>query len=318
MRLGLTLTMLLTGCMGTLTDLNGGAGGTGGLGGGGLGGGGLGGAGGDSGAGGVAPMGLETAPIAVAAGTNTIPLGRVGLVGATITFKAEVQTLGLQMSDLLLTSGTEGAHVLHPLFIVQKTSGNVPDPTDALSALDVMVPAASTKPLSTGPIVIPGFAVGDGLLVRFQLAEGMPAGAGGTGGAAGRAGAGAGGRGGAGGAGGAGGTSAATPCTNVGAFTQYATPVLRANCTSCHGDPNNAAAQTALNLASVQVDTVTQQTAGCNLVKRKMSANAAASPLFAVCNPPQAAAAGHPFNFGGDVNAYNAFRGQVLLWYVAE
>jgi len=240
----------------------------------------------------------ETPSFAPILGDNSVDLGPLGLVGSTLTFRAELLAAGLYLSSIQVTAGASGARLVHPLFVVWKAGVPQPDPVDSFSGLDLSIQPGGSATLGTGTLVLVSFAAGDQLSVTFESAEPTvaqqpdggvmgPIDAGSLGGG----------------------------CRSVAAFTQYAQPQLAQACANCHSGGNGSATN-AFDMTRIGDLTPEGQAAACGQsLSRIHRDDPNASSLFTTTAP---GGGGHPFRFNGDAARYDQFRSQILLWIVQE
>jgi len=240
----------------------------------------------------------ETPSFAPILGDNSVDLGPLGLVGSTLTFRAELLAAGLYLSSIQVTAGASGARLVHPLFVVWKAGVPQPDPVDSFAGLDLSVQPGGAATLASGTLVLVAFAAGDQLSVTFESAEPTvaqvpdggvvgPVDGGGLGGG----------------------------CRNVAAFTQYAQPQLAQACANCHSGGNGSATN-ALDMTRIGDLTPEGQAIACGQSLSRINRDDPnASSLFTTTAP---GGRGHPFRFNGDAARYDQFRSQILLWIVQE
>lgn len=242
----------------------------------------------------VAAGGEETAvemdPFQPVAGLNSIDLGVVGLTGSSISFRMEPLAVGMYLSEIMLSAGPDGAHLVHPLFVVWQADGPEPDPIDRFAGLDLALASGQSQMVGGGTAVFVDVAPDSMLSLHFELAEASAGGAGGGGGPAG--------------------------CTEVAAFTASARPALSASCVSCHGGANSSATN-ATNMTKVDDLSAEGQAAACaQILSRVNLADPVNSGIFVAPDP--GSGAGHPFKFNGDPNAFAAFRASLTQWIDQE
>lgn len=230
----------------------------------------------------------ETAAFAPVIGINTVDLGQIGLPGSSVTFRLEKLTVGLYISELMVTAGTGGAHLVHPLFVTWEEGVATPDPVDRFAGLDLNVDETEQAMIGGGTLVLVDVAQDAQLSIHFVTAE--PANGG----------------------------PIVPPggCKDVAAFTASAQPTLAANCASCHAG-GNAAATGATDMTRLGDLTPEGQAAACGqILSRVTLADPINSGIFLAPDPNSGA--GHPFKFGGNVTTFNGFRDALLVWINAE
>ncbi len=164
-----------------------------------------------------------------------------------------------------------------------------PDPTDSFSNVEQTVEIGESQPLGPGLLVLTNWQNGAKLSVAFEVIEVLSA-QGGTGGL---------------GPGDGG-------CAALDSFNASAQDLLQQSCFGCHGG-NNGQATAAVDMSELQANPAI----ACAQVKNRVSpADPPASQLFITTDPGGNAA--HPFKFGGDANAFNAFRQSTSIWISAE
>ncbi len=90
--------------------------------------------------------------------------------GASLQFVAMPYPGGLYLSELQLTAGPSGLHVVHPLFVSRPTADTqVLDPVDRFGELDLDVAPGQLEPL--GAAVFSTFASTDPITIHFRTLE---------------------------------------------------------------------------------------------------------------------------------------------------
>jgi cytochrome c553 len=235
---------------------------------------------------------VEMDPFQPIAGLNAIDLGPIGLGGSTISFRMEPLSVGMYLSELMLTGGPDGAHLVHPLFVVWQEASETPepDPIDRFAGLDLSVAAGQQAMIGGGTAVFVDVPPDSMLSLHFELAEAA--------------------------SGGGGGDDAPAGCKAVAAFTAAAQPALAASCVSCHGGANSSATN-ATNMAQVGDTSPEAQAAACaQILSRVNLADPPSSGIFVAPDPGSGAS--HPFKFNGDPNAFAAFQSQLTQWIDQE
>lgn len=235
---------------------------------------------------------VELDPFQPIAGLNTIDLGAIGLVGSSISFRMEPLSVGMYLSEIVLTGGPDGAHLVHPLFVVWQAATETPepDPIDRFAGLDLSVTAGQQAMIGGGTAVFVDVPPDSMLSLHFELAE--PGSAGGAGG------------------------EAPAGCKAVAAFTAAAQPALAASCVSCHGGANSSATN-ATSMAEVGDTSPEAQARACaQILSRVNLADPPNSGIFVAPDPGSGAS--HPFKFNGDPNAFAAFQSQLTQWIDQE
>ena len=239
---------------------------------------------------------VELDPFQPIAGVNTIDLGPIGLTGSTLTFRLEQLSVGIYLSEIMITAGPDGAHVVHPLFVTWVDGAATPDPIDRFSTIDLAVGAGLSGMIGGGTAVFVDVPPTAMLSVHFREVE-----------ASGEGGAGGGGGGGGGGEGG---------CAALAEFTASAQPVLSARCVSCHAGSNAMATQ-ATDMTKVNDTSPEGQAAACGQILSRVNlADPPQSAIFIAPDPDSGA--GHPFKFGGDAGAFGDFRDALTVWINQE
>lgn len=232
---------------------------------------------------------VETPAFAPVVGVNTVDLAPVGLTGSTLTFRLEQLSVGMYLSEIMVNAGPGGAHLVHPLFVTWTDGVASPDPVDRFAGLELTVEESTAAMLGGGTLVMVDVPAGSELSIHFAKAE--PAVGGGGGGLPGG-------------------------CKDVASFTANARAPLEANCASCHAG-GDAAATAATDMSLIADLTAEGQAAVCaQILSRVNVADPVNSGIFIAPDPNSGA--GHPFKFGGDVNAFNGFRDALLLWIAQE
>jgi hypothetical protein len=237
---------------------------------------------------------VETTAFQPVVGQNTVDLSAIGLTGSTLTFRLEPLSVGIYLNEITVHAGTDGAHVVHPLFVTWDDAGTAsPDPVDRFSDIDLTVAAGTDSPLGGGTAVFVDVSPQTKLSIHFKVAE-LATGGDTTGG----------------------GGITGGGCKDVAGFTQYAQPLLAANCASCHAG-NDASATAATDMTKINDLTDTGQAAACGqILSRVDKGSVINSGVFVAPNPGQNTT--HPFKFGGDVNQFNNFQSQLTLWINQE
>ena len=238
---------------------------------------------------------VELDPFQPITGVNTIDLGPIGLTGSTLTFRLEQLSVGIYLSEIMITAGPDGAHVVHPLFVTWVDGVATPDPIDRFSAIDLSVGAGLSGMIGGGTAVFVDVAPTAMLSVHFREVE-----ASGEGGS----------EGGGGGGGGGGG------CQALDAFTASAQPTLSANCVSCHGGSNAMATQ-ATDMTKINDTSPEGQAAACGQILSRVSLDDPPQSAIFIA-PDPGSGAGHPFKFGGNAGAFGTFRDAVTEWINQE
>ena len=232
---------------------------------------------------------VEMDPFQPVAGINTVDLGVIGLAGSSISFRMEPLAVGMYLSEIMLSAGPDGAHLVHPLFVVWQAESPEPDPIDRFAGLELSVASGQSQMVGGGTAVFVDVAPDSMLSLHFELAEASAGGAGGGGPAG---------------------------CQAVAAFTASAQPALSQSCVSCHGGANSSATN-ATNMTRVDDTTPEGQAAACGQILSRVNlADPVNSGIFVAPDP--GSGANHPFKFNGDPNAFAAFRGQMTQWIDQE
>jgi hypothetical protein len=236
----------------------------------------------------------ETEAFAPIIGVNTVDLTGIGLPSSRLTFRLEKLQVGFYISELMLTAGPDGAHVVHPLFVTWTGDEPAPDPIDRFNDVDLNVEPETSQMVGGGTLVMVDIAPDAMLSIHFEIAEPVyePGGPGG-------------------GPGGLGGG-----CKNVAAFTANAQGPLSASCTGCHagGDAQASAATDMTQLNDLSPEAQAQACA--QILSRVNLEDSINSGIFIAPDP--GSGAGHPFKFGGDAAAFEAFRNALLVWIAQE
>lgn len=120
----------------------------------------------------IARAGTTDLPVVI--GPVTPSLGTITEVdlgfGASLQFVAMPYPGGLYLSEVQLTGGPSGLHVVHPLFVSRPAAGElVLDPVDRFGELDVEVQPGKIEPL--GAAVFSTFASTDPFTIHFRTLE---------------------------------------------------------------------------------------------------------------------------------------------------
>ena len=236
---------------------------------------------------------VETDRITPVSGLNTVDLTALGLTGTSLTFLYEPLATGMYLSDLKVTGGTGGAHLVNPLFVIWSEGVAEPDPINRFGNIDLTVLEGTTSQIGGGTAVFVDVVPGSDISVHFRVAEFAdgtdPDDDGGVIGGG---------------------------CNNVTAFTQNAQGALSAACNTCHGTGGMADAIAATDMQQINDLTADGQAAVCAQVKTRVNIlDPVNSGLFLAPDPASGTA--HPFKFpaAGD---FTNFRNQVLLWINEE
>jgi hypothetical protein len=211
-------------------------------------------------------------------GPNTVDLAMldVTLAGNTITFTAKMVGTSIELSEInVLTTKTEGLHIVHPLWVIWDTHYNAtPDPIDSFSNLDETVPASSSMPLGPGTLILPDFQSGFMVNVVFDTIEAKMV------------------------DNGDGGTMVGSGCKNLAAWVQYAKPTLSGVCATCHGQSGNNA-QLAFSLLTI--NTTGGDAQACQSTLGEIdTATPPSSAIYTYTDP--ASGITHPYKFGTKSN----------------
>jgi hypothetical protein len=225
-----------------------------------------------------------TEPFTVADGANTVDVSKVGtgIDGTKITFTAtrSSSVLTLLSLNLVAPAGT-GVHLANPVFVQVTPEGKqIVDPVDSFSNVDQKVAAGQTQPIGPGSLILTDFKQERKLRILFRKIEPTTvAGDAGTGGGG---------------------------CKSPNTFIASAKPQLQnTGCVNCHRG-QNAGATAALDLSQLGTNDV----AACAQALNKVNlTNKPQSPIIQVAIGGQQ----HPFTIQ-DVNARNAYPGQMLNW----
>ncbi len=230
--------------------------------------------------------GLETAPFIPMAGDNTIDLTSIGLPGASIDFRMEPLSSGMYLSQMSLSAGTEGVHIIHPTFVPWEGDIPVPDPVDRFSNVDLYAPATESVFVGGGTLILVGVDSAAPISVRFVTAEIASEG-----------------------------ETVLDGCNDVASFTANAQPQLDQYCTGCHGGGvQGATAATDMT----QIDDLSDeaQLAACGQILSRVNLiNPNNSSIFLAAEP--GGAASHSYKLP-NTNAFNTFRSSLLTWITAE
>ncbi len=236
---------------------------------------------------------VETDRLAPMPGLNTVDLTGVGLTGSTMTFLYEPLATGMYLSDIKVTGGTGGVHVVNPLFVIWEADVAQPDPINRFGNIDLTVLEAQTSFVGGGTAVFVDVSPIADISVHFRVAEladgTVPDDDGGIVGGG---------------------------CNNVPAFTAQAQSALSANCASCHGTGGMANAIGATDMRLINDLTADGQAGVCAQIKIRINeADPVNSGLFLAPNPGSGTA--HPFKFP-NAGAFDAFRNAVIGWINLE
>jgi len=222
-------------------------------------------------------------------GLNEIDLGEAGLPGTTLSFRVDLLAAGVYLTELELTAGPGGAHVVHPVFVPWVDGAPLPELAQPLDDVDLLVDAGAVAAVGTGALVLPNVPRDAGLAVEFEVAEtlaelpGDDAGLG--------------------------------PCAAVRAFTERVRPELADRCQSCHGG-GDGDAMDAVDMTRLDDLSVDGQTFTClQIAARVRMDDPVASALLAVVDPESDSL--HPYQFGGRLDEFAEFSAALLAWLAA-
>jgi len=230
-------------------------------------------------------------------GFNAVYLGELGpdFAGMAVTFLAtELTDMSLSLDNIeVYTTAEKGIAFEHPLFTVYPASSpdGVPDPVDSFSNVSQEIEPGAKASLGPGSVILTNWETGGKLSIAFSTVSVIDPNGGG---------------------GGAGG-GAAGPCGALMDFEDDAVPALQQSCANqCHGG-NNTTATNAVDMSALQSDSG----AACGQILNRVNLNNPnQSQIFLNTDP--SGGAGHPFQFGGNQNAFNNFRQAVTTWINAE
>lgn len=236
---------------------------------------------------------LEVAPstpaIPLTDGLNEVDLAEAGLPGTTLSFRVDLLAAGIYLTELELTAGPEGAHVVHPVFVPWVDGAPDPEHAQPLDDVDIMLEAGATAEVGTGALVLPNVPRDAGLAIEFEVAEtlaALPDEDAGLG-----------------------------PCTDVRAFTERLRPQLADRCQRCHGSEDDDAMD-AIDMTRLDDLSVDGQTFTCvQIAARVRMDDPAASTLLTVVDPE--AQSLHPYQFAGDMADYLEFSDAFHGWLAA-
>jgi mono/diheme cytochrome c family protein len=237
---------------------------------------------------------VETQAFQPMPGVNTVDLTAIGLPGSTITFRLQQLSVGIYINELTVHASADGVHLVHPLFVTWDAQNVAsPDPVDRFADIDLTVAASQTSSIGGGTAVFVDVAPTTKLSLHFLVAAkatgGTTTGGGGTTGGG---------------------------CKAVAAFTQFAQPLLSANCAGCHAG-GNAGATSATDMSKINDTSATAQAAACaQILSRIDKATPANSGMLVTVNPGKGLS--HPFKFGGNQASYDAYEAQMLMWINQE
>ena len=238
---------------------------------------------------------LLTPAGAATATTNTIPLDGAGLPGASISFTAEAIANGIYLSDLTLTGGPTGAHIVHPLFVSRPPDATpIPDDTDRFFDVDLDVAPNTSSTIDGGTAAFIGFNVLAPMTISFQTIEVYQpptTGGGGT----------------------------MSGCRAIASFMTNAAPALAAGgvgtCASCHGG-SNAAAVAAVDMTNIGSTDPTMLADACKQVLLRVDTDDIANSGLLLA-PRIGTTTQHPFKFASQTSD-NAFEAAITTWATDE
>ncbi len=237
---------------------------------------------------------VETDRLTPTPGVNSIDLTALGLTGSTLTFLYEPLATGMYLSDITITGGPGGVHVVNPLFVIWSEGQPAPDPINRFGNIDLVVLEGATSYIGGGTAVFVDVVPGSDISVHFRVAEfadGTEPG-GGDGGVVGGG------------------------CNNVPAFTSSARAALAQSCGNCHGAGGMTDAINATDMTKIADLTAEGQAAACAQVKTRINE---LDPINSglLLAPDPASGTGHPFKFPS-AGEFQAFRDQILAWVNQE
>ena len=65
----------------------------------------------------------------------------------------EPLSVGMYLSEIMLSAGPDGAHLVHPLFVVWQAETPEPDPIDRFAGLDLALAAGQSQMIGGGTAV---------------------------------------------------------------------------------------------------------------------------------------------------------------------
>ncbi len=237
---------------------------------------------------------VETDRLTPVPGLNSVDLTGLGLTGSILTFLYEPLATGMYLSDITITGGAGGVHVVNPLFVIWNEGLPEPDPINRFGNIDLVVLEGATSYIGGGTAVFVDVLPGSDISVHFRVAEfadGTPGG-GGDGGVVGGG------------------------CNNVPAFTSSAQPRLLASCNNCHGTGGQTAAINSTDMTRLGDLTPEGQAAACAQIKTRINQ---LDPINSglLLAPDPGSGTGHPFKFPSAAE-FQAFRDQILAWVNQE
>ncbi len=225
---------------------------------------------------------------------NDIPLTEIGSDGSKIRFIVQALGSGLYVTNLKLVPGSTGAFIDHPLFVSYPIDGSTPkaDTIDRFFNVKMnLMPnaAAEEQQIGGGTAAFVGFFATDKLSIHFKdVKVFVPEEGGGT---------------------------VQAGCKMLPDFKANVVQPMNTNCASCHGGAN-ANATSAMNITNITSTDDAVVLAACNEVLNRVNlVDPANSGIYLAPDP---ANANHPFKFGGNVTAYNAFKTSVDVWVQKE
>ncbi|HEU0031522.1 MAG TPA: hypothetical protein VFQ53_12875 [Kofleriaceae bacterium] len=226
---------------------------------------------------------------------NNVPLDGIGATGAKITFIVQALGSGLYMTNLKLVPGAAGAFIEHPLFVAYPADGSAPkaDTIDRFFSVKMNLQSTATaeeQQIAGGAAAFVGFFPTDKLEIHFKAANVFQPDDGGGG-------------------------TVNNGCKDLASFKANAQGPVNTNCRSCHGGANPNATS-AMNVTGIDTADDTMIQNACNQVRTRVNfQDIAQSSIYLATQPGNN---NHPFTFGGNQGAHDAFKASVDVWINAE
>lgn len=214
-------------------------------------------------------------------------LAQIGpmLAGVEITFTAQALS-SLYVTNLTLSGGSSGVYLEHPLFVSLKAAGPYPDQLDRLFDVKENLAASKTDQLDGGTHSFAGFTPTDPIEIHFKVVSPYVPDTGTT--------------------------TDPGACKKLPEFMTSATPQLKTNCSSCHGNTGNASAVSAMDLTMID----TKPDVTCAQVKSRINLVDTNQSGFYIAPDPGAGST-HPFHFP-NAGAFTNFKTPIDTWVQAE
>jgi hypothetical protein len=226
---------------------------------------------------------------------NSVALDEMGIAGARIDFVAQRLESGLYLRNLKLVPGGGGAFIEHPLFVSWPQGAEpVPDSIDRFYNVKMnLTPTATAEEqqIAGGTAAFIGFNPANSITIHFKTVDVYQV------------------------EGNGGGGTGAVGCKDLASFKANAQQPINNACASCHAGANPNATS-AMNITGINTADDTMIQRACNQVRTRVNFQTIdQSGIYLATVPGNT---NHPFSFGGDINAHDAFKAAVNVWINVE